>query len=122
VLANASVSRDQRAWRVKIHQLLEPGPPTRVHLEINTEAEMKLVIGCAALALVIATAPSADAKGCLKGAAAGGLAGHFAGHHGVLGAAAGCIMGRHQANKRDRMQANPSYQPNRQLRPGEQRI
>ena len=31
----------------------------------------------------------------------GGVAGHVAGH-GVLGAAAGCAVGRHQANKRDR--------------------
>jgi hypothetical protein len=101
---------------------LEPGSATRVHIEIDMEAEMKALIGCAALALVLATVSSADAKGCLKGAAAGGVAGHFAGHHGLLGAAAGCIVGRHQANKRDRMQGNPTYQPNRELHPGDQRI
>jgi len=49
---------------------------------------------------------TADAKGCLKGAVVGGTAGHFAGHHGILGAAAGCVIGRHQANKRARMQEN----------------
>ncbi len=43
------------------------------------------------------TAP-ALAKGCLKGAAVGGLAGHMAGH-GVLGAAAGCAIGHHEATK-----------------------
>jgi hypothetical protein len=42
----------------------------------------------------------------LKGAVVGGTAGHFAGHHGILGAAAGCIIGHHQANKRARMQDN----------------
>jgi hypothetical protein len=29
----------------------------------------------------------------------GGIAGHFAGHHGLLGAAAGCVIGRHEANR-----------------------
>lgn len=45
---------------------------------------------------------AASAKGCLKGAAVGGVAGHVAGSHGVLGAAAGCAIGRHRANKKDR--------------------
>ena len=44
---------------------------------------------------------AASAKGCLKGAAVGGVAGHVAGSHGVLGAAAGCAIGRHRANKKD---------------------
>jgi outer membrane lipoprotein SlyB len=61
---------------------------------------------------------SAEAKGCLKGAAVGGTAGHFAGHHGFLGAAAGCVIGRHQANKaaRQQQQQQPQttgYAPNR---------
>ena len=47
----------------------------------------------------------ASAKGCLKGAAVGGVAGHVAGSHGLLGAAAGCAVGRHQANKKDAAQA-----------------
>lgn len=46
----------------------------------------------------------ADAKGCIKGALVGGAAGHYMGHHGYLGAAAGCLIGRHQANKRARME------------------
>jgi len=66
---------------------------------------MKSLLGCAVIALTLAgMSTSADAKGCLKGAAVGGAAGHFAGHHGVLGAAAGCIIGRHQANKAERNQ------------------
>ncbi len=44
------------------------------------------------------------AEGCLKGAAVGGVAGHVAGHHGVLGSAAGCAVGHHEATKRDRAQ------------------
>jgi hypothetical protein len=65
---------------------------------------MKMLIGCAAVFLILATATSAEAKGCIKGALVGGTAGHFAGHHGLLGAAAGCVIGRHQANKRAKMQ------------------
>src|SRR5205085_7581430 len=42
--------------------------------------------------------PPANAAGCLKGALIGGLAGHFAGH-GVLGAGAGCLVGRHYASR-----------------------
>jgi uncharacterized protein YfiM (DUF2279 family) len=56
----------------------------------------------AAIALLFASA--AEAKGCLKGAVVGGVAGHYAGHHGVLGAAAGCLYGRHRANEQDRQQ------------------
>jgi hypothetical protein len=52
----------------------------------------------AALSLLAITGP-ADAKGCIKGAIVGGVAGHIAGHHGVLGAAAGCAIGHHEANK-----------------------
>ncbi len=65
---------------------------------------MKRLVGCAAFFLALATITTTEAKGCLKGAVVGGTAGHFAGHHGVLGAAAGCIIGRHEANKRARMQ------------------
>jgi uncharacterized protein YcfJ len=55
---------------------------------------------CAAI-LGIALAPAAaEAKGCIKGAVVGGVAGHFAGH-GKVGAVAGCIIGRHEANKQD---------------------
>ena len=67
---------------------------------------MKAIISCAAAFLILATVTTADAKGCLKGAVVGGTAGYFAGHHGILGAAAGCVIGHHQANKRARMQDN----------------
>jgi uncharacterized protein YcfJ len=58
-----------------------------------------LTLACAA-ALSFALASPANAKGCIKGAIVGGVAGHMAGH-GKLGAAAGCVVGHHEANKTD---------------------
>ncbi len=49
-------------------------------------------------AIAIASAPRVEAKGCIKGAIVGSAAGHMAGH-GKLGAAAGCVVGHHEANK-----------------------
>jgi hypothetical protein len=61
---------------------------------------MRAILGSTALALVIAiTAIPAEAKGCIKGAIVGGTVGHFAGHHGLMGAAAGCAVGHHEAKK-----------------------
>jgi hypothetical protein len=65
----------------------------------------------AAIFAVAATATSADAKGCIKGAIVGGVAGHVAGHHGVLGAAAGCAIGHHEASKSDKANQNPPAKP-----------
>jgi len=65
------------------------------------------IIAVGALAL-IGNAGPASAKGCIKGAVVGGVAGHYAGRHGVLGAAAGCVIGRHEANKRGREQNQPA--------------
>jgi hypothetical protein len=48
---------------------------------------------------------AASAKGCLKGAAVGGVGGHVVGGHGVAGAAVGCAVGRHRANKKDKQEA-----------------
>ena len=62
----------------------------------------------ASIIITLSAVTSAEAKGCLKGAAVGGVAGHYSGHHGLLGAAAGCVIGRHEANKRDRLQKNRS--------------
>lgn len=55
--------------------------------------------------VLISVTGVASAKGCLKGAAVGGVAGHVAGHHSVVGAAAGCAIGRHRANKADKQKA-----------------
>ncbi len=61
---------------------------------------MKLLILFTAI-LGIAIAPAAaEAKGCIKGAVVGGVAGHLAGH-GKVGVVAGCIIGRHEANKQN---------------------
>ena len=61
-----------------------------------------------ALALVSSlslVSQAVEAKGCLKGAAVGGVGGHLAGGHGVLGAGAGCLVGRHMANKKAKQEA-----------------
>jgi hypothetical protein len=79
---------------------------------------MKALMGCAAIVVALAAISTAEAKGCLKGAAVGGVAGHFSGHHGFLGAAAGCVIGRHEANRRDRMQRDQTEQPNREFHDG----
>lgn len=69
---------------------------------------MKTALLGISMALVfMSSAGVANAKGCLKGAAVGGVAGHVAGHHGLLGAAAGCAIGRHRANKADKEKIAP---------------
>jgi hypothetical protein len=67
-------------------------------------AAMKSFIALLAVAAFALTAAPAEAKGCLKGAAVGGVAGHYAGHHGWLGAAAGCLYGRHRARQQEQQQ------------------
>jgi hypothetical protein len=59
----------------------------------------KVATGAALASLVLLAPAVSEAKGCIKGALIGGVAGHYAGHHGLLGAAAGCLIGRHQAAK-----------------------
>jgi hypothetical protein len=64
---------------------------------------MKWTMGAMAVGTLLSgilLAAPANAAGCLKGAVVGGTAGHFAGHHGLLGAGAGCLVGRHEANKK----------------------
>jgi len=58
----------------------------------------RLILAVSVLVIVFAPA-AAEARGCIKGAIVGGVAGHVAGH-GKLGAAAGCVIGHHEANKR----------------------
>ncbi len=65
-------------------------------------------------AVVVALASvtgTASAKGCLKGAAIGGIGGHVAGHHGLIGAAAGCAIGHHMANKEPKQLPAPKATP-----------
>ena len=65
---------------------------------------MKTILLTAALTFgTFAASVPAEAKGCIKGAIVGGVAGHMAGH-GKLGAAAGCAVGHHEANKPDKAQ------------------
>ena len=64
---------------------------------------MRAILRSTALALIIAiTAIPAEAKGCIKGAIVGGTVGHFAGHHGLMGVAAGCAIGHHEAKKSEK--------------------
>jgi hypothetical protein len=58
---------------------------------------MKWILASICLLAFASTSP-AVAKGCIKGAIVGGVAGHMAGH-GKVGAAAGCAIGHHEANK-----------------------
>jgi len=71
---------------------------------------MKTLIGSAVIMVALATVTSADAKGCIKGALVGGVAGHYAGHHGLIGAATGCIIGRHEAKRRAQLQREQDQQ------------
>jgi hypothetical protein len=71
-------------------------------IERDRRQTMKSIIALWWVALCITTMTGpADAKGCLNGAIVGGAAGHFAGHHGLIGAAAGCLIGRHEARKHE---------------------
>ena len=57
--------------------------------------------------LLIAAPAAAEAKGCIKGAIVGGVAGHYVHRHGVIGAIAGCVIGRHEARKREYERTHP---------------
>jgi uncharacterized protein YcfJ len=67
------------------------------------------LLGAAALTVTMVFTTSADAKGCIKGAVVGGIAGHAV-HHGLIGAAAGCIVGRHEANKKEKEEKEKELQ------------
>ena len=60
---------------------------------------MKSIVAATAILLSATLIPvAANAAGCIKGAIVGGVAGHMLGH-GKAGAAAGCVIGHHQASK-----------------------
>ncbi|WP_426435611.1 hypothetical protein [Bradyrhizobium genosp. P] len=59
---------------------------------------MKWIFTAVCVAMALTSTSGADANGCIKGAIVGGVAGHVAGHA-KLGAAAGCVIGHHEANK-----------------------
>lgn len=72
---------------------------------------MRWIVVAAMLGTTLAVPAGAEAKGCIRGAIVGGLAGHFAGHHGLMGAAAGCAVGHHYANKQPRTGQAPGDNP-----------
>ncbi len=59
-----------------------------------------LIAAICSAGMALASGGAVEAKGCIKGAIVGGVAGHMAGH-GKLGAAAGCVIGHHEAKKAD---------------------
>lgn len=61
----------------------------------------KMIMLSVTMAMACVTG-QASAKGCIKGALVGGVGGHLAGGHKWTGAAAGCLVGRHLANKKDK--------------------
>ena len=63
------------------------------------------ILALALISSLTVFSQTAEDKGCLKGAAVGGVGGHLAGRHGLLGAGAGCLVGRHMANKKDKQEA-----------------
>jgi hypothetical protein len=70
-----------------------------------------MVFASVCLALIaVASCAAAEAKGCIKGAVVGGVAGHMAGH-GKLGAAPGCAIGHHEANKAEANKIKNPAQP-----------
>jgi uncharacterized protein YcfJ len=70
----------------------------------SREIRMRFVLAAVTAALLLtAQTVTADAKGCIKGALVGGAAGHMVGH-GKMGAAAGCVVGHHNANKKQQQQ------------------
>ncbi len=71
-----------------------------------------MIVAAAAMlaAIGFSSNPASAADGCVKGAVIGGVVGHVAGHHGLLGAGAGCLIGRHEANRdRNNWDHNNSY-------------
>jgi phage tail tape-measure protein len=74
--------------------------PAGASLHKEGHRHMKAIFATALLVPALAlTSIPADAKGCIKGAIVGGIAGHYANHHGLIGAATGCLVGRHLAKK-----------------------
>ena len=82
--------------------------PNRVGLVPNIHQNNTMKTAILVLTLISTLtvfSQAAEAKGCLKGAVVGGVGGHVAGGHGLLGAGAGCLVGRHMANKKAQQEA-----------------
>jgi hypothetical protein len=76
---------------------------------------MKPFVGILTAICVFASPSAVQARGCIKGAVIGGIAGHFAAHHGLMGAVSGCIVGRHEANRRAQLQRSQRLQKDREI-------
>src|SRR5947199_93089 len=82
-----------------------------------SEDAMKPLIFASVILGLALTPAAVEAKGCIKGAIVGGVAGHMAGH-GKVGAVAGCVIGRHELNKRDAQKTDQKKPP----APGDNRL
>jgi len=71
---------------------------------------MKLLPAIAISALLLGASQATFAAGCVKGAVVGSAAGHVADGHGVAGAAAGCAIGHHEANKKAKQEQQTAPQ------------
>jgi len=76
---------------------------------------MKPFVGILTAICVFALPSALQAKGCIKGALIGGIAGHITAHHGLMGAVSGCIIGRHEANRRAQLQRSQHLQKGREI-------
>jgi hypothetical protein len=93
-----------------------PADTPALHKE-NLVMKSTIVAAAAMLAAIgFSSGTASAADGCVKGAVIGGVVGHVAGHHGLLGAGAGCLIGRHESNRgtnrdwdRDQRDHNNSY-------------
>jgi hypothetical protein len=84
---------------------LKSGSSGRCAIPKEMIMKSMLVATAAMLAVLGLSSGPSDAAGCVRGAVIGGIAGHFVGHHGLLGAGAGCVIGHHEAYRRDRERA-----------------
>jgi len=92
---------------------IRPGPAYSPAQDKENLAMKTMIVAAAAIlaAVGLSSGPANANDGCVKGAVIGGVVGHVAGHHGLLGAGAGCLVGRHESDRRDNRNwdRNPSY-------------
>ena len=100
----------QRIWMSSDRRLdwQDPAAIAMEYVFYQQGASMRKTIVVLAIVCLPFIGSVANAKGCIAGAAVGGVAGHVAGKHGLLGAAAGCAVGRHRANKKDAAKSEAS--------------
>jgi hypothetical protein len=104
--ASAVGNKNRSEWIKEMRD----GAQSRMKKLLSQIATVSVLASAITVGLAATAAPAA-AKGCIKGAVVGGVAGHMAGHHGLLGAAAGCAIGHHEAAKNAKENQNPPPNP-----------